>query len=94
MKMTEIKKRGTDYPTTLDVIVKGGREYQVVAMVQTGDHEGDVYVLKDPKSGETHRVKGAKFNPTDTSKPGKGDIHRREEGVRVTGTFDGGSNQD
>jgi hypothetical protein len=92
--MTEIKNNTVDYPTTLDVVKRDGKEYQVVAMAQTGKHQEDVYLLKDPESGETHRVKGARFNPTTTSKPGRGNIHRREEGVRITGTLDGGLKQD
>jgi hypothetical protein len=91
--MAGLEERGTEYPTTLDVVRRKGKEYQVVAMSQTGDPEQDIYVLKNPQTGETQRVTGARFSSTQTSEPGKGDIHKRDEGVRVTGKLEGGTNQ-
>lgn len=92
--MTETKRSDTEYPTTLDVVRREGREYQVVAMSQTGNPSEDLYVLKDPGSGEIHRVKGARFTPTTPAEPGKGEIHKRDEGVRVTGNLGGGSRRE
>lgn len=92
--MPEKEEGQTEYPTTLDVVKRGGKEYQVVGMAQTGKPGEDRYLLKDTQTGETFRVKGAKFNPSSTSEPGEGDIHKREEGVRVTGTLEGGSQED
>ena len=88
------ERKRVQYPTTLDVIRRGDKEYQIIGMVQTGKPDEDIYLLKDPQSGQIQRVKGARFVPTSATEPGTGTIHKREEGVRVTGDLPGGSEQD
>ncbi|GEM_PF-5325961 len=91
--MSELRGKGEPvYPTTLDVINYGGNEYQVIASAQSGTDFGrDLFVLKDITTGEVIRVKGAVFTPFKvTRNPGIGDVHLRDEGVRITGSIAGG----
>ncbi|MCH7730417.1 hypothetical protein IID21_02675 [Patescibacteria group bacterium] len=83
-----------EYPTTLDVVKFKGKEVQVVASAQTGDLENDIYTVRDTKTGETFRVTGAKFVPSGTQDPSPGQIHRGDEGVKITGSLTGGEKED
>lgn len=85
-----MSEKGPVYPGTLDVVDYGGSEYQVVASVQTNDPNEVRFLLKNIATGEVIRIKGAIFNPQITRIPGVGDVHRRGEGVRVTGLIEGG----
>lgn len=78
------------YPVTLDVVEFNGNEYQVIASSQTGKVANDRFVLKDIRTEEILRVKGAVFAPIKLRDPGPGDVYRKDEGVKVTGLIFGG----
>lgn len=94
--MSEDRKRqtGVEYPDTLDVVERDGKEYQIVAM-GTGIGVGnDFYLLKDIETEEITKIKGSRFTPfTEMRKPGEGKVRKRDEGVRVTGTLTGGEEE-
>jgi hypothetical protein len=82
------------YPTTLDVVKFKGKEVQIVGRAQTGDPKTDIYVVKNTETGEAFRVTGAKFVPSSTQEPSPGQIHKGDEGVRITGSLTGGKKED
>ena len=92
--MPESKASRLDYPTTLDVVKHGGQEVQIVASVQTGTPKNDVFLVKNTQTGETYRVKGAKFVRQKSQDPAPGLVHRVDEGVRITGLIQGGKKQE
>ncbi len=82
-----------EYPTTLDVVKFKGKEVQVVASAQTGDPKTDIYVVKDTETGETFRITGAKFASSALQEPSPGQIHKKDEGVKITGSLTGGKKE-
>ncbi len=84
----------SQYPTNLDVVKFKGEEVQIVGRALTGDSKTDIYVIKNTETGETFRVTGAKFVPSVTQEPSPGQIHRGDEGLRVTGSLTGGKKED
>ena len=80
------------YPVTLDVVLFGGKEYQVKGSAQTGNPKKDIYNLRDPLNlNVLIEVKGARFELLkENRKPGSGEILHRDEGVMVTGKLVGG----
>lgn len=85
------RDKGPVYPTNLDVVDFNGKEYQVVGTVRTKDPLKDKFVLKDLQSGEILRVlNGATFSFGKMRDPGPGNVYRRDEDVKVTGTIIGG----
>lgn len=91
--MSETRREGPIYPGILDVVDYGGEEYQVVSSAQTGDPNKNRYVLKNTNTGAIIRVVGAIFTPFPTRTPDAGDVYRRDEGVRVTGSLEGGETE-
>ncbi len=78
-------------PVTLDVVEFNGNEYQVIGSSRTGTPKDDMFLLKDIRTGVIVRVRGGIFNPLKISRdPGPGDVYRRDEDVRVTGSIAGG----
>lgn len=80
-----------EYPSPLDVVDIGGQEFQVSAIVQTGDPTRDAYIVKNTTTGETRRILGARFRRQTMRDPGVGDVLHRDEGVKVTGFLEGGT---
>jgi len=87
------KTNKPEHPTNLDVVKFKGKEVQIVARAQTRDPKTDIYVVKNTETGETFRVTGAKFVPSSTQEPIPGQIHKGDEGVRVTGSLTGGKKE-
>ncbi len=82
-------KKEPQYPSVLDVVSWNGEEYQIAGMVQK--KKGGMFILKDLKTNETFRIKGAKFIPGITEEPKDiENVYRADEGVRVTGALKGG----
>lgn len=68
-----------ELPTTLDVVDFGEQEHQVVAVTQ------GLFLLKNIETEEVFRVLGIYKSYKITREPDTGNIHRRDEGIRVTG---------
>lgn len=97
--MSEMSESGNSgdpvYPTNLDVVDFNGEEYQVIGTVRTKDPLKDKFILKDLQSGEIFRVSnGATFTFGKHRDPGQGDVYRRDEDVKVTGSIMGGEIED
>ena len=90
--MSENDKGGElQYPTNLDVVDYNDQEFQVVGTFRAKDPLKDKFLLKDLKSGKIFRVvNGATFSFGKMRDPGSGDVYRRDEDVKVTGSIIGG----